>query len=209
MKVKICGITNVDDALFCERAGADYVGFVFDKASPRFVSIGEAERIAGAMGGIAERVGVFTSQSEAFIREAVERCSISVVQLHGDYACDLSERVSSCGVKVWKVFWPGMGENLLKSVDSFKCDAVLLDSVSNGRTGGTGALSNWRLAREISLSRRLVLAGGLNPENALSAAREVNPWCMDFNSGVEISPRKKDFMKIKTVIGKLKKNEKI
>ena len=196
-KIKICGITNAEDAAFAARAGADFVGLIFAEKSPRRVSLEEARSIADTLGGKVGVVGVFVESGVDFIRRAVRECGLCAVQLHGGQPQDFADSLADCGAEIWKVLWPKSNADVSEAL-AFKADKILVDTKSGGAVGGTGSLSDWASARKIAEKRDVILAGGISPENASAAINAVHPWALDVNSGVEAdgNPRKKDFLKI-------------
>ncbi len=206
MKIKICGISNLDDALAVSRAGADYVGMIFAPKSPRAVSPQDALAIARARGSgeiSASLVGVFqNAPAEEILRRAKE-FSLSAVQLHGGESEEFVREISGRGFEIWKAFWLESLADVEAALAS-AADRILADSRSGGKLGGTGKTANWALARRVSERRSVVLAGGISPDNARRAASRVAPFALDLNSSVEISPRKKDAEKISKFLEKIK-----
>jgi len=196
-KIKICGITNAEDAAFAARAGADFVGLIFAEKSSRRVSLDEARAIAETLGGKVGVVGVFTESDSVFIRRAVRECGLCAAQLHGGQTQDFADSLADCGARIWKVLWPKSAADVSEAL-AFNADKILIDAKSGGAVGGTGRLSDWASARKIAEKRDIILAGGIAPENAAAAIKAVHPWALDVNSGVEAdgNPRKKDFLKI-------------
>ena len=206
MKIKICGISNLDDALAVSRAGADYVGMIFALKSPRAVSPQDACAIAMARGSgeiSASLVGVFQNAPAGEILRRAKEFSLSAVQLHGGESEEFVREISGRGFEVWKAFWLETSADVEAALAS-RADRILADSRAGGKLGGTGKTADWDLARRVSEKRSVVLAGGISPENAERAAREVAPFALDVNSSVEILPRKKDIEKISKFLEKIK-----
>lgn len=203
VKVKICGICGAEDARAAEAAGADFVGLIFEPSSPRAVSVAEAAKISGALRGGAKAVGVFVNQAPEFIAAAAAECGLFALQLHGgissEFACtpDFSVR------EIWRAVWLESPLDA-EAAAGLPCDAAVADSRSKSSPGGTGKLSDWGLAALLARKKRLVLAGGISPENVSAAVRSVRPWAVDANSGVEETPRKKDLKKMEALIEKAK-----
>ncbi|NMC74218.1 MAG: phosphoribosylanthranilate isomerase [Geobacteraceae bacterium] len=188
VKVKICGITNVEDALQAVDAGADALGFVFYDLSPRCVSFEIAERIIRKLPPYVVTSGVFVNNPASFIESAVERCGITVVQLHGDETPQFCTGIRHRVVKAFRVRDITSIENLR----SYGVAGFLLDAYAPGAYGGTGLTFNWETARIAKQFGPIILAGGLKPENVRTAVETVQPYAVDVSSGVEASPGKKD-----------------
>ena len=203
MKVKICGITNLEDARAAESAGADFLGFIFEASSPRAVEIAEAASIVSKLAGTAKTVGVFVKADADFIRRAARECGLFALQLHGGHSDAFVKGLDGISSEIWRTVWLANARDLLEA-RNLEVDVVVADSRSEKKVGGTGMPCDWTLAAALSGSRKVALAGGINCQNALSAARSVNPWLLDANSGVEISPRRKDAAKIENLIKTVK-----
>jgi len=197
VKVKICGITNLNDAIAAAEAGADAVGFIFHDRSPRFVAIEAAAEIARALPPFIIKVGVFVNAPEEFVHRAIADCGLNLLQFHG------SESPAYCiqfGLMSMKAFRIRDGKSLL-AIPQYKTDAWLLDAYSSESLGGTGEKFDWDLAVEAqNLGRPIFLAGGLTPQNIADAVRRVRPYAVDVSSGVEAVPGKKDHAKLKAFI---------
>jgi phosphoribosylanthranilate isomerase len=204
VRVKICGITNLDDALAAVDAGADALGFMFYEKSPRNVPARTAADIARQLPPFVAKVGVFVNASEETISKTLAECCLDTLQFHGDETPAFCLRFSP--LKVYKAFRIQNIESL-QSLPTFKTAAWLLDSFEPDKPGGTGTKFNWDLAIEAKkLGRPIILAGGLTPENVADAVRKVRPYAVDVSSGVESSPGKKDHAKIKAFIQVAKGN---
>ena len=202
-RLKICGVCDPNDAAEIARMGVDYVGMIFARKSPRFVSDAEAAAICGALessGARARRVGVFTDFGVSEILRAVGEFGLDAVQLHGGQDVGFARQVGrSCSAEVWKVVWLDSPEAFEAALE-FPADVLLADSRSGNSPGGTGIVSDWREAAKLARLRPTALAGGISDENAARALAEVSPFCLDANSAVEISPRKKDLKKIEKIL---------
>ena len=185
MKIKICGVSNVGDALKISESGADYVGLIFAEKSPRLVSESEARAIASA-GLSAKLVGVFVDSPAEFVRRAVGEYALAAVQLHGSENADYIKSLRGCGAEIWRAVWLSSREDVAAAAE-IECGKLVVDS-----SRGTGLTANWDLARELASVRDVFLAGGISFANARAAAELVAPCGLDLNSAVEISPRKKD-----------------
>ena len=198
VKVKICGITNLDDALAAVEAGGDALGFVFYENSPRHISFEAAQDIIRHLPPFVAKVGVFVDSTEEAVRRGVGECGIDTLQFHGGETPEFCRVFTS--LKVYKAFRVQNLESL-EALPSYWTDAWLLDGFAPDELGGTGATFNWELAREArKLGRPIILAGGLTPENVAQAVRQVQPYGVDVSSGVESAPGKKDPAKVREFI---------
>jgi phosphoribosylanthranilate isomerase len=187
--VKICGITNVPDAVAAVEAGADALGFMFYDASPRHVSIREAAGIIRELPPLVMKVGVFVDAPEDTVMRAIGDCGLSLLQFHGH---ETPEYCTQFGLMSMKAFRIRNAESLAALPD-YATDAWLLDAFAKDKLGGTGEKFNWDLAVEAKkLGRPIFLAGGLTPENVAEAVKKVQPYGVDVSSGVEAEPGKKD-----------------
>lgn len=197
VKVKICGITNVEDAEAAVEAGADLLGFVFAEESPRCVSIEQAARIAQVVPPYILRVGLFVNAPEELVMHAMNACGLQLLQFHGEETADYCRQFGAMSMKAFRV----KGPETIQALIEFPTDAWLLDAFVPGQRGGTGHSFNWNLAVEaVNLGRPVFLAGGLTPENVAEAVRSVQPYGVDVSSGVEASPGKKDHAKVRQFI---------
>lgn len=190
--VKVCGLTSLRDAQMCAAAGANLLGFIFYPKSPRYIPPEKAAEIIAELPGQILPVGVFVNESRETLEKIISWTGIRVIQLSGD------ESPGECRnyqVDVWKAFRLKTPEET-ESVARYPIAAALIDGVSNGQYGGTGCLADFSLAVMVKHHHPVVLAGGLNPGNIIEAVRNVNPWAVDLNSGVESSPGNKDPDKI-------------
>ena len=196
---KICGITNLSDAQAAAVHGASAIGFIFYEKSSRAISIEDAKFISGHLSNDISKVGVFVNHDKAFIEEAIHSVSLNIIQLHGD------ERSGFCNqfdVPVFKAVRI-KNEASLSVMDQYNVAGFLLDTFSNKQYGGTGETFDWSLINE-QIDTPIILSGGLNPDNILDAIDSVNPAAIDVNSGVELSPGKKDHQKINLLFENLK-----
>ncbi len=200
VKVKICGLTKLEDALHALRSGADYLGFILYPKSPRFVPPEKRKEILKELGE-AVRVAVMVNPSEEEVLRTFEE-GFDLVQLHGEESLDFAHRV---GIeRVIKAFRVKDG---VPDIEEGWKDAfgVLLDTYSKKAYGGTGESFNWEIAREVKKRGfRLFLSGGLKPENVRRAVEEVKPFAVDVSSGVEMSPGIKDKIKVERFIKEAK-----
>jgi phosphoribosylanthranilate isomerase len=198
-RVKICGITNLEDAQIAIDSGADAIGFNFYRGSKRFVDERDAAVIIQRIQGAITTVGVFVNHSIAEILETQSIAKFDVIQLHGDetqrFVNELRSETNSKIIKAFRV----SAEFDVESVDRYNVDAVLLDSFSTMEYGGTGNTLDWNIAAKAAARfSDVYLAGGLTPDNVALAIRKVKPSSVDVASGVESSPGKKDPIKVAT-----------
>ncbi len=201
VRVKICGITSISDAQAAFAAGADALGFMFYSSSPRHVTSSQAAAIIRELPPFIAKVGVFVNSTAAQVRQFIEESGIDTLQFHGD---EPAEFCRGFGLKVIKAFRV-RDEQSLQGLPEYSQEAWLLDAFVEGKLGGTGAQFNWALARKaVAQGGKVILAGGLTPENAAEAVRQVQPFALDVSSGVESAPGKKDPDKLKRFIAATK-----
>lgn len=200
-KVKICGITNLEDALLAVEFGADALGFNFYEKSPRYISPQIARRIASDLPYELMKVGIFVNLAAYRIIEFVDLVGLTAIQLHGDEDSDFVKKLKrNTEAGIIKAF--RIGSNFpASSIAEYDVEAVLLDAYTAGEYGGTGERFDWKTAHAAKdLTSQLYLAGGLTPENVVEAIRTVRPFAVDVASGVESSPGKKDPKKVEAFI---------
>lgn len=201
-RIKICGTTRKEDALFAAGAGADALGFIFYHKSPRCVALGTAKTIISSLPLFIDRVGVFVNAPKNKIIEAAS-IGLSAIQLHGnespDYCRELKERLLCCSLI--KAFRVGSG-SCAADFSSYNSvvDGFLLDTYVKGARGGTGEVFDWSVIETLHLQRPILLAGGLDPDNIEQAIRATGSYCYDVNSGVESGPGIKDHGKIEQLM---------
>jgi phosphoribosylanthranilate isomerase len=200
MRIKICGITNIDDALYAAELGADALGFIFVKSSPRYIAPKAARKIIQELPPFIVPVGVFADSPVENIYRAIEQTGIKCVQLHGN---ETPKQLAGFPVPVYKSFRVGSSFNL-EILCRYEGPAYLLDTKIPGELGGTGKKFDWIIAVKAKKYGRIILAGGLTPENVVDAVRLVQPYAVDVNSGVEEYPGKKSHTKLKTLFEQLK-----
>ena len=191
MFVKVCGITRLTDALHAVEQGATAIGFVLWPRSPRGVTVERAAEISAELPSHVMRVGVFVNEPVANIRAIAERTRLTAVQLHGDEPPAYADALD------WPVLRAVSVADLEYASEAWALEtALLVDNIDPVRRGGTGAVIDWSQAAAVAQKRRIVLAGGLTPDNVASAIRAVRPFGVDVSSGVEASPGVKDFEKV-------------
>lgn len=196
-RIKICGLCSAADAAVAVAAGADAVGVVFAD-SPRQVTIDEAREVLSVVPPFVARVGVFVDAEAAFVRQAVERCGLTAVQLHGAEPPDFCDEVPVPVVKTIKV-GTGFGWEAAEPYRGHVA-ALLLDTDSRKGSGGTGETFAWQLVTSTPEWAPVVVAGGLNPVNVGAAIKLLAPFAVDVSSGVEERPRCKDRHRVEAFI---------
>jgi phosphoribosylanthranilate isomerase len=194
-KIKICGITNMEDALLAFSLGVDAVGFVFAESKRRITAV-NASRIIDALPMSILKVGVFVNEEEKRIREILEICRLDALQFHGDEPPSYIRKFREKTIKSFRI----KDKRSLKAIPKYKASAYLLDTYSPKQYGGTGKTFNWDSAVEAKKYGPIILAGGLNPDNVEEAIRKVQPCAVDVSSGVESSPGKKDPRKLEEFV---------
>jgi len=204
--VKICGITNWPDAKAACDAGANMLGFNFYEKSLRRVSTVEAATIRAKLPQEVQAVGLFVNAKPAEINSLNAFVRFTAAQLHGDEPPAIVSEVSRTVpvIKAFRVAADFPLSTLDKYHDAF---AFLLDGARAGQFGGTGANADWNVARRAAAGRRIILAGGLTPENVGAAIRGVRPYAVDVASGVESKPGKKDHARLKEFIEEVRRAE--
>jgi phosphoribosylanthranilate isomerase len=192
-KVKICGITNYEDALAAMEMGADVLGFNFYHPSPRYITPETAARIINRLPAFVDVAGVFVNSSLEETREIASQCQLDWVQLHGDENAEYCRWLAYDSTKTMKAIRVKDADDL-KQVDEYFTDAVLLDAYDPNKYGGTGLTFDWNIIGHIG--KRIFLAGGINPDNAVAAV-ELGVYGIDVCSGIEAEPGKKDHAKMK------------
>ena len=188
VRIKICGITNLDDALVAVEAGADALGFVLFRGSPRFISPERAAAIIHRLPPFVQTVGLFVNEELATVNEVADQCGLDLVQLHGEETPDYCAAVRRRIIKAFRV----KDASSLDEITNYRVAACLLDAWSPAAHGGTGTTFNWEIAARAAASHTIILAGGLSPENVAVAVATVKPYAVDVSSGVESAPGKKD-----------------
>lgn len=203
IKVKICGITNLGDALAAVDAGADALGFVFYKKSPRYITPQKAKNIVRGLSERIVKVGVFVNQSERVVRSIAELCRLDMLQFHG------SESPGFCAkFKEYKIIKAFRIRNSVdfESIFKYKTFAYLFDTFVRMKAGGTGRQFDWKLVEGIADRKRVIfLSGGITETNVQEAISIVRPGWIDVSSSLEIGPGRKDREKIKQFIKAAKK----
>ena len=205
-KVKICGITNLEDARHSIACGAHALGFNFYDKSPRYISTDMAKRIIEQLPDTIEIVGVFVNEKTDRIVEIADAAKLDMIQLHGDETPEFTSEVAvKTGLPVIKAFRVSP-DFTVNDLADYETDAILLDAFSADQHGGTGKIFNWNVAREVSESgRKLYLAGGLSAANITDAVTAVRPYAVDACSLLEREPGRKDHDKVAAFVAAVKK----
>jgi phosphoribosylanthranilate isomerase len=191
VKIKICGITNVQDARWVANLGADYLGLNFAKESKRKISLQKAQEIVQVVPPYIKKVGLFLNEEPKIVDKILSLCNLDLLQFHGEEAPDYCNQFKGKAeiIKAFRI----KDEESLAQIPQYDVDYYLLDAFVEQQPGGTGTTFDWDLALKVKqFERPIFLAGGLNPENVLEAIKKVEPFAVDVSSGVENSPRRKD-----------------
>jgi len=204
-KIKVCGITNENDALQAVKLGVDALGFVFAE-SPRKVSSKKVKEIVSLLPPFVSTVGVFVNEDEEKVKEIAQACSLTILQFHGEESPSYCHQFEQKVIKSFQV----KDEEILNKIFQYKVDAYLLDTYSVDKRGGTGKTFNWKIAKKVKeLEVLVILSGGLNPENVAQAIIEVKPYAVDVSSGVEKERGRKDYQKLKDFVRRVKRQDEL
>jgi len=197
-KIKVCGITNLEDALCAARCGAYFLGFIFYKKSKRYVSPAKAASIIKALPKKIIKVGVFVNEKLEIVKKIAKVCGLDLLQFHGDETPAYLNGFR--GYKIIKVVRV-KDEASLEHLKKYPCSIFLFDTFKKDKFGGTGEIFDWGFLKSLkALKKPFIVSGGLSPENVGLLVRQVRPFGVDVSSGVEISPGKKDHQLIKKFI---------
>lgn len=207
-RIKMCGITNIEDAEEGIRAGVDALGFIFVEDSPRYIEPEKVKEIVEQLSPFVDLVGVFVDRENVEVQEIIDYCGLSYAQLHGsespEYCSQIAYSASPC--KVIKAFRVGPATTpadfhpYQNEVQGF-----LLDTFVAEQTGGTGRVFDWGIVPSLGLQRPVILAGGLTPENVAEAIEKVQPFAIDVNSGIELRPGLKDYDKLRVLFEEVRR----
>ena len=199
-KIKICGITNAEDAAAAVDAGADALGFVFYRKSPRYIEPALARQIIMSLPPLVTPVGVFVSEEQQVVRNLMDDCGLAFAQLHGNESATYCQELGRPVLKALRV----KDRSTFLALAEFRGRAgvrgFILDAFSDQAFGGTGQLIDWHLAAEVAKAAKILLAGGLTPDNVEKAIQAVQPYGVDVSSGVEREPGEKDHEKVRAFI---------
>ena len=200
-RIKICGITNIDDALMSIDAGADALGFNFVPDTPRyFKNTKTAAKIIEELPPFITTVGLFVNADSEVIQATAAECHLDMLQLHGDESPQFCRALNRRFIKAVRV----KDESSLSHLSNYHVSGYLLDTYVKGALGGTGVAFDWRLAVKAKQYGRIILAGGLDPDNVGSAVQQVRPYGVDVSSRVEVKPGRKDPAKVGAFIRNVK-----
>ena len=192
-RVKICGITRVEDALAAVNAGADAIGLVFYAPSPRCVNVAQAQKIVAAIPPFVSVVGLFVNAPTAEIQFILSQVRLDIIQYHGDETPDMCKQIN---LPYYKAIRVKAESNLLQYALEFEsAKALLLDTYTEAAFGGTGQVFDWNLIPK-NMTKPVILAGGLTAENVAHAIKQVQPYAVDVSGGVEVVKGIKDIAKI-------------
>jgi phosphoribosylanthranilate isomerase len=199
-QTKICGITNIEDALIAVAAGADALGFIFYRKSPRYVDPMMVQQIVAQLPPFVVPVGVFVNEEIKIVRDLMDTCGLALAQLHGDETATYCRELSRPVLKALRLKDRSIFLTLAEFQGRAGVRGFVLDAFTDQAYGGTGQVVDWTLAREAAQAATVVLAGGLTPENVGQALRAVQPYGVDVSSGVEVAPGKKDHEKVRAFL---------
>ncbi len=199
-KVKICGITNYDDGLAAMEMGADLIGFNFYPKSPRYIRPEDAARIVNKLPAFIDIVGVFVNSTLEETRQIASQCQLDWIQLHGDENAEFCRWLAYDSPKTMKAIRVKDSSDI-QQADGFFTDAILFDAYDPSKYGGTGLTFNWNIIGHVG--KRIFLAGGINPDNAVTAV-ELGVYGIDVCSGIEASPGTKDHRKMQQLFDNIR-----
>ena len=202
-QIKICGLTDVGQALACAELGADAIGLVFFPQSPRNVSVETARAISDALPKHVTPTGVFVNESFEGILEKAEHCGLKAVQLHGDESPELVLKLMNQGLRVIKVLYME-SEPHVRDIERYDPSAFLVECAKGVLPGGNALAWNFRNVRNIKTEKPLIIAGGLDPDNIADAVLSALPDAVDVSSGVESVPGQKDLAKVASFITRVR-----
>ncbi|MBI2485367.1 MAG: phosphoribosylanthranilate isomerase [Deltaproteobacteria bacterium] len=195
-KIKICGITNIEDAILAIDLGADALGFMFYEESKRYIKPLEARCIISQLPPFITTVGVFVNQELDEINDMKEKAGFDTIQLHGDESPELCTKLGGKAIKTIRV----RDSINSREVESYPTQAILFDTYSTKGYGGTGESFSWEILKDLNTTKKIILSGGLSPENVVQAIQTVKPYAVDISSGVEEYYGKKSPEKLKKFI---------
>jgi phosphoribosylanthranilate isomerase len=195
VRIKICGITNLEDALLAAELGADALGFIFYAKSPRHVDPEAARAIIAQLPPFVAAVGVFVDEASAVVEDLAAKVRLDWVQLHGQESPDYCRTLGYKVIKAFRI----QDEDSMRQLAGYQgaAQALLLDTYKKGQVGGTGEIFDWHLARKAKKYGPIILAGGLTADNVAQAIATVLPAAVDAASGTEAAPGKKDPAKLR------------
>ena len=205
VKVKVCGMTSLKDALVAVEVGADAVGFIFYKKSLRSVTMKTVREIVLELPPFVDTVGVFVDETAEQINKIADYCNLDIIQLHGDESPTFCKKIRRKVIKAFRI----KDMQSVKKLSSFQVSGFLLDTFSENLHGGTGKVFDWNLALPAKKFGPVIMAGGLTPNNVQQAVRQIRPYGVDVCSGVESEPGIKDHKKVRAFLNNAKAGRKI
>tara|TARA_Y100001960_G_C14746723_1_gene866048 strand:+ start:1462 stop:2100 length:639 start_codon:yes stop_codon:yes gene_type:complete len=205
VKVKICGMTNLNDALYAVDKGVDALGFIFYKKSPRSVNMKIVREIISKLPPFVDAVGVFVNETPEKINKIADSCNLDKIQLHGDESPAFCKKIRRRVIKAFRI----KDFESVKQISDYSVSSFLLDTFSENNYGGSGKIFDWNLANPAKKFGPIILAGGLTPNNVKRAIQIVKPYGVDVCSGLEKYPGIKDHKKIRTFLTNAKAGRKI
>ena len=202
-RIKVCGITEPEDARIAVAAGADGLGFIFVPQSPRHIDPDMVRKITRELPPLVDAVGVFVDEEMEVVEEIMQYCCLSFIQLHGSETPDYCEKISCRVMKSFSIGQATKSEDFAPYAEAVS--GFLLDTFHKDMAGGTGQTFDWQLLEHIKPPGPIVLAGGLTPDNVGDAIRQVKPFAVDVNSGVEYQPGRKDPDKLRSFVQAVRK----
>ena len=209
--IKFCGFTNTDDIQYALDCDIDYIGLIFTEKSPRCISINQAEKLCQLCDGKKKIVGVFMDQSKKFVDNIIDNLNLNFLQFHGNEPYDYCNSFNQKYTKTLHINNPAYEFNVInKYHDAY---AFLLDMSIGNIKGGTGKTFDWSLINKYKnnkhkITKPLIIAGGLNPDNVISLINQYNPYGVDVNSGIESKVGKKDYLLMKKFIENVRMSDK-
>jgi len=205
VKVKVCGMTSLKDALVAVEGGADAVGFIFYKKSPRSVTMKTVREIVLELPPFVDTVGVFVDETAEQVNKIADYCNLDIIQLHGDESPTYCKKIRRKVIKAFRI----KDMQSVKKISNFQVSGFLLDTFSEKLHGGTGKVFDWNLALPAKKFGPVIMAGGLTPNNVQQAVRQIRPYGVDVCSGVESEPGIKDHKKVRAFLNNAKAGRKI
>jgi len=200
--IKICGLTQLADARAAIAAGVDFLGFILVPQSPRCLSPAQAQQLIQALPPETVTVGVTVNQTPAQLQSLRAFCSFSFLQLHGDEPAECAQQLGP--ESVWKA-WHLCDSADVAAAAAYPAATIVADTMLPGQRGGTGQTGNWQLARDLAQRSRLLLAGGICPENVAAAIAAVQPYGVDVSSGIETAPGRKDLGRLRELVAEVRR----
>ncbi|MFO7760421.1 MAG: phosphoribosylanthranilate isomerase [Desulfobia sp.] len=189
-RVKICGMTNREEALHAAAEGVDALGFIYVASSPRYISPSRAREIIRNLPPFVDSVGVFLNEEEGTVEDIASYCGLTTIQLHGAEGPEYCEKLSRKIIKSFQIK-PDFDFSVLKQYEG-RVSAFLFDTFHKNKAGGTGEIFDWSLVNNLNTALPVILAGGLGTDNVVRAIHEVRPFAVDVNSTLETAPGVKD-----------------